>query len=189
MAEPLLVVGLGNPGENYARTRHNLGFMVADLLAARLGSKFKTHKRSGAEIVTGRLAGHAVVLAKPRCYMNESGRQVGPLAKFYSVPAADVLIIHDELDLDFGQIRLKLGGGEGGHVPILRRARRGSKFNAGAGSVEAARGGLGERDGDDGRRLDAQDARAEADGHEARGAGLPRVKSWRSALRSASRWR
>ncbi|MGA7055074.1 MAG: aminoacyl-tRNA hydrolase [Mycobacterium sp.] len=115
MAEPLLVVGLGNPGENYARTRHNVGFMVADVLAARLGSKFKTHKRSGAEIVTGRLAGHAVVLAKPRCYMNESGRQVGPLANFYSVPAADIIVVHDELDIDFGRIRLKLGGGEGGH--------------------------------------------------------------------------
>ena len=115
MAEPLLVVGLGNPGENYARTRHNVGFMVADVLAARLGSKFKTHKRSGAEIVTGRLAGHAVVLAKPRCYMNESGRQVGPLAKFYSVPPADIVVIHDDLDIDFGRIRLKLGGGEGGH--------------------------------------------------------------------------
>ena len=115
MAEPLLVVGLGNPGENYARTRHNVGFMVADVLAARLGSKFKTHKRSGAEIVTGRLAGHAVVLAKPRCYMNESGRQVGPLAKFYSVSPADIIVIHDELDIDFGRIRLKLGGGEGGH--------------------------------------------------------------------------
>jgi peptidyl-tRNA hydrolase, PTH1 family len=115
VAEPLLVVGLGNPGENYARTRHNVGFMVADLLAARLGSKFKAHKRSGAEIATGRLAGHSVVLAKPRCYMNESGRQVGPLAKFYSVPPADIIVIHDELDIDFGRIRLKLGGGEGGH--------------------------------------------------------------------------
>ncbi|OBF20426.1 aminoacyl-tRNA hydrolase [Mycobacterium kubicae] len=115
MAEPLLVVGLGNPGENYARTRHNLGFLVADLLADRLGAKFKAHKRSGAEVVTGRLAGHSVVLAKPRCYMNESGRQVGPLAKFYSVPPGDVIVIHDELDLEFGRIRLKLGGGEGGH--------------------------------------------------------------------------
>jgi peptidyl-tRNA hydrolase, PTH1 family len=115
MAEPQLVVGLGNPGANYAQTRHNLGFMVADLLAARLGSKFKAHKRSGAEIVTGRLGGRSVVLAKPRCYMNESGRQVGPLAKFYSVPTADVVVIHDDLDIDFGQIRLKIGGGEGGH--------------------------------------------------------------------------
>jgi PTH1 family peptidyl-tRNA hydrolase len=115
VAEPLLVVGLGNPGDNYARTRHNLGFMVADLLAARLGSKFKAHKRSGAEVVSGRLAGHSVLLAKPRCFMNESGRQVGPLAKFYSVAPADMIVIHDDLDLDFGRIRLKIGGGEGGH--------------------------------------------------------------------------
>jgi PTH1 family peptidyl-tRNA hydrolase len=115
VAEPLLVVGLGNPGENYARTRHNIGFMVADLLAGRLGSKFKAHKRSGAEVATGRLAGRSVVLAKPRCYMNESGRQVGPLAKFYSVQPADIIVLHDDLDLDFGRIRLKLGGGEGGH--------------------------------------------------------------------------
>ncbi|ULN46522.1 aminoacyl-tRNA hydrolase [Mycolicibacterium goodii] len=115
MAEPLLVVGLGNPGPAYAKTRHNLGFMVADVLAGRIGSAFKVHKRSGAEVVTGRLAGSSVVLAKPRCYMNESGRQVGPLAKFYSVPPQQIVVIHDELDLDFGRIRLKLGGGEGGH--------------------------------------------------------------------------
>ena len=102
-----LIVGLGNPGLEYAKTRHNLGFMIADLLAARLGSKFKAHKRSGAEIITGRLAGHSVVLAKPRCYMNESGRQVGPLAKFYSVQPADIVVIHDELDLEFGRVRLK----------------------------------------------------------------------------------
>lgn len=115
MAEPLLVVGLGNPGPQYAKTRHNLGFMVADLLAARMGATFKVHKRSGAEVVTGRLAGRSVVLAKPRTYMNESGRQVGPLAKFYSVEPAAVIVIHDELDIEFGRIRLKLGGGEGGH--------------------------------------------------------------------------
>ena len=115
MAEPLLVVGLGNPGLQYAKTRHNVGFMVADLLAGRMGAAFKVHKKSGAEIVTGRLGHKPVVLAKPRTYMNESGRQVGPLAKFYSVSPADVIVIHDELDIDFGQIRLKLGGGEGGH--------------------------------------------------------------------------
>jgi PTH1 family peptidyl-tRNA hydrolase len=115
MAEPLLVVGLGNPGPAYAKTRHNLGFMVADVLAGRIGSAFKVHKKSGAEVVTGRLAGASVVLAKPRCYMNESGRQVGPLAKFYSVPPQRIVVIHDELDIDFGRIRLKLGGGEGGH--------------------------------------------------------------------------
>ena len=112
---PQLVIGLGNPGPQYAKTRHNIGFMVADLLAARLGAPFKVHKRSGAEIVTGRLGNCSVVVAKPRTFMNESGRHVGPLAKFYSVSPADVIVIHDELDIDFGKIRLKLGGGEGGH--------------------------------------------------------------------------
>ncbi|MET0455638.1 MAG: aminoacyl-tRNA hydrolase [Mycobacterium sp.] len=115
MAEPQLVVGLGNPGAQYATTRHNLGFFVADILADRIGSGFKVHKKSGAEVTTGRLGGKSVVLAKPRTYMNESGRQVGPLANFYSVAPADVIVIHDELDIEFGRIRLKLGGGEGGH--------------------------------------------------------------------------
>src|ERR1700755_1965991 len=115
MAEPLLVVGLGNPGPNYAKTRHNLGFVVADLLAERMGAVFKVHQKSGADVVTGRLAGRPVVLANPRVYMTESGRQVGPLAKFYSVPAGDVVVIHDDLDIDFGQIRLKIGGGGGCH--------------------------------------------------------------------------
>ena len=112
---PTLIVGLGNPGPNYARTRHNVGFMVLDLLAARVGSAFTLHKRSGADAVTGRLNGRPVILARPRCYMNESGRQVGPLAKFYSVPTERVVVIHDDLDLEFGRIRLKQGGGEGGH--------------------------------------------------------------------------
>lgn len=115
MAEPVLVVGLGNPGPQYATTRHNVGFMVVDILADRMGEKFKVHKKSGAEVATGRLAGRPVVLAKPRVYMNESGRQVGPLAKFYSVALADVVIVHDELDIDFGRIRLKAGGGVAGH--------------------------------------------------------------------------
>lgn len=112
---PILVVGLGNPGPNYAKNRHNVGFMVAEILADRMGEKFKVHKKSGAEVATGRLAGRSVVLAKPRVYMNESGRQVGPLAQFYSVSPADIVVVHDELDIDFGRIRLKLGGGEGGH--------------------------------------------------------------------------
>ena len=115
MAEPLLVVGLGNPGPQYATTRHNLGFLVADVLADRIGAGFKVHKKSGAEVTTGRLGGKSVVLAKPRTYMNESGRQVGPLAKFYSVAPADVILLHDELDIDFGRIRLKFGGGIAGH--------------------------------------------------------------------------
>jgi len=118
VADPQLLVGLGNPGPNYAQTRHNLGFMVADRLAARLGSNFKVHKRSGAEIVTGRLGGRPVVLAKPRCYMNESGRQVGPLAKFYSVPAADILVIHDDLDHPFGRLRIRKSGSSAGNHGI-----------------------------------------------------------------------
>lgn len=115
MAEPLLVVGLGNPGERYAQTRHNIGFWVVDLLAVSTGCTFSVHKRSGADAGTGRLAGRSVVLAKPRCYMNESGRHVAPLANFYSVPPTNVIVIHDDLDLEFGRIRLKCGGGEGGH--------------------------------------------------------------------------
>ncbi len=112
---PVLVVGLGNPGTNYAKNRHNVGFMVSEVLADRIGEKFKVHKKSGAEVATGRLAGCSVILAKPRVYMNESGRQVGPLAQFFSVSPADIIVIHDELDIDFGRIRLKSGGGEGGH--------------------------------------------------------------------------
>ncbi|RAV13985.1 aminoacyl-tRNA hydrolase [Mycolicibacterium sp. GF69] len=112
---PHLVVGLGNPGPQYETTRHNLGFLVADILADRIGSGFKVHKKSGAEVATGRIAGRSVVLAKPRTYMNESGRQIGQLAKFYSVSPADIVVIHDELDIDFGRIRLKSGGGVAGH--------------------------------------------------------------------------
>jgi PTH1 family peptidyl-tRNA hydrolase len=115
VAEALLVVGLGNPGPVYAKTRHNAGFMVADLLAARAGSTFKAHKRSGADIATGRLAGRPVIIGKPRSYMNESGRQVAALAKFYSAAPADLIVIHDELDIDFGRVRLKFGGGVAGH--------------------------------------------------------------------------
>lgn len=115
MAEPLLVVGLGNPGPQYATTRHNFGFLVADVLADRIGADFKVHKKSGAEVTTGRLGDKSVVLAKPRTYMNESGRQVGPLARFYSIAPADVIVLHDELDIDFGRIRLKFGGGVAGH--------------------------------------------------------------------------
>jgi peptidyl-tRNA hydrolase, PTH1 family len=115
VAEPQLVVGLGNPGPRYETTRHNVGFLVTDLLADRMASGFKLHKKSGTDVATGRLAGRPVVLGKPRSYMNESGRQVAALAKFYSTAPEDIIVIHDELDLDFGKIRLKLGGGEAGH--------------------------------------------------------------------------
>ncbi|NUR49898.1 MAG: aminoacyl-tRNA hydrolase [Hamadaea sp.] len=115
-----LVVGLGNPGPQYAQNRHNVGFMVADLLAKRVGGSFARKTRGGVvEVAEGRL-GYGVdapklVLAKPLTYMNLSGGPVAALAQFYKVPPAQVVAVHDELDIPYGQIRMKLGGGEGGH--------------------------------------------------------------------------
>ncbi|GAB11302.1 peptidyl-tRNA hydrolase [Gordonia araii NBRC 100433] len=110
-----LVIGLGNPGPRYEKTRHNIGAMVVDRLAAAHGARWSTHKRSGAETASINLAGEPVLLGKSRTYMNDCGRHLGPLAKFYSIDPADIVVAHDELDIDFGQVRLKRGGGEGGH--------------------------------------------------------------------------
>ena len=109
-----LVVGLGNPGPNYAGNRHNVGFMVAEELAARAGGKFKAHK-SGADVLEGRLAGRRVALAKPRSFMNLSGGPVAGAARFFKVAPAAIIVVHDELDIPFGAVRLKLGGGDNGH--------------------------------------------------------------------------
>jgi PTH1 family peptidyl-tRNA hydrolase len=113
----LLVVGLGNPGPRYAATRHNAGFLVVDELAARLGGSFKSPKAlSGrADVIEGRLAGQPVVLAKPRSYMNESGGPIVTASRFYKIAIENIVVVHDELDLPFGGLRLKRGGGEGGH--------------------------------------------------------------------------
>jgi peptidyl-tRNA hydrolase, PTH1 family len=114
-----LVVGLGNPGREYEQNRHNIGFHVADLLAARLGIRFARHRRAVAEVGEGRLGvgvdAPRVVLAKPMTYMNLSGGPVAALRQFYKIAPAQVLALHDELDLPFGQVRAKFGGGEGGH--------------------------------------------------------------------------
>ena len=112
---PALVVGLGNPGPEYAETRHNVGFRVADLLAARAGARFSVHKRSNSDVAQGRLAGRPVTVAKPRTYMNVSGGPVAGLVRYFSVPAEEIVVVHDDLDLAFGVVRLKRGGGEGGH--------------------------------------------------------------------------
>ncbi len=109
-----LVVGLGNPGPAYAGNRHNAGFLVADLLAERVGGRFKAHK-GRADIVEGRLRGLPVVLAKPKAFMNESGGPIASIARFYKIPVERIVVVHDELDLPFGSVRLKRGGGEGGH--------------------------------------------------------------------------
>jgi PTH1 family peptidyl-tRNA hydrolase len=110
-----LVVGLGNPGPAYANTRHNIGYMVADVLAARMGGSFKKHKSGRADVLEGRLAGGRVVLGRARSYMNESGGAVSTLAKFYGIEPDHLIVVHDELDLDFGRLRVKLGGGDNGH--------------------------------------------------------------------------
>lgn len=110
-----VVAGLGNPGTQYATTRHNVGYLVADTLAARHGTRFSNQKRTRAELAELRLAGEKVVLAKPHTYMNLSGGPVAATAKFFSVMPDRVIAIHDDLDLDFGVVRLKRGGGEGGH--------------------------------------------------------------------------
>lgn len=110
-----LVVGLGNPGPTYASTRHNVGYLVADVLAARMGAGWKKHKSGRADIVDGRLAGEHVVLARARSYMNESGGPVSTLATFFGIEPDHVVAIHDELDIDYGTMRVKLGGGDNGH--------------------------------------------------------------------------
>ncbi|GHA19163.1 peptidyl-tRNA hydrolase [Streptomyces spiroverticillatus] len=116
---PWLVVGLGNPGGEYAANRHNVGWMVADLLASRIGGKFKSHK-ARAQVLEGRIGppgpyNRRVVLAKPLSYMNLSGGPVTALRDFYKIPTANIVAIHDELDIDYGVLRLKLGGGDNGH--------------------------------------------------------------------------
>ena len=122
---PYLVVGLGNPGKEYARNRHNVGFLVADLVADRIGAKFSRHKRAVADVAEGRLGigGPRVVLAKPLTYMNLSGGPVTALAQFYKVPPGQIVAVHDELDLPYGQIRAKIGGGEGGHNGLRSMSR------------------------------------------------------------------
>ncbi|MQA60469.1 MAG: aminoacyl-tRNA hydrolase [Actinophytocola sp.] len=111
--ERVLLAGLGNPGPGYAANRHNAGFLVADELAARIGGKFKA--KAGADAVEGTLAGARVVLVKPRSYMNLSGGPVAGVARFFKIPLGGIVVIHDELDLDYGVVRLKLGGGDNGH--------------------------------------------------------------------------
>ena len=114
---PFLVIGLGNPGPSYAGNRHNVGAMVLDELAARAGVKLSPGKgkRARTLIGEGRLAGRRAVLARPTSYMNESGGPVRGLLDYHSIPATDLVVLHDELDIPFASVRLKRGGGEGGH--------------------------------------------------------------------------
>jgi PTH1 family peptidyl-tRNA hydrolase len=114
-----MVVGLGNPGEQYAGNRHNVGFMVAEALSAGSDSlRWRTSRRCEAELAMGSLKGHELLLVKPQTYMNLSGHAVGPLAQHYRVPPERIVTIHDDVDLDLGRLKLKVGGGDGGHKGI-----------------------------------------------------------------------
>lgn len=116
MTDTWLIVGLGNPGAQYQGNRHNVGQMVLDELAGRIGGSFKTHK-TRAQVLEGRLGigGPRVVLAKPMSYMNLSGGPVAALASFYGIEPDHVVAVHDEIDIPFNTVKLKSGGGEGGH--------------------------------------------------------------------------
>ncbi len=109
-----MIVGLGNPGERYASTRHNLGAMTVDELLQRSGGRLKSHK-SGCLIAEVSVSGEPVVLARPTTYMNDSGRPVGQLVRFFRTPPERVIVVHDELDIPFGDVRVKAGGGTAGH--------------------------------------------------------------------------
>jgi PTH1 family peptidyl-tRNA hydrolase len=126
-AGPWLVVGLGNPGPSYARTRHNVGQMVLDVLAARQQGSWRRDRSGRADVVEGRvgpLPGVRMVLAKPRSYMNDSGGPVAALVRFHKVSPERLVVVHDEIDLPYGTLRLKRGGGDNGHNGLrsLRQA-------------------------------------------------------------------
>ena len=141
--EAWLVVGLGNPGPAYAGHRHNVGYLVVEELARRMGSPFRAHKSGRADVVEGRLGapgtpGPRVVLAKPRSYMNEVGGPVKALATFYKIPPERVIAIHDELDIPFGTLRCKLGGGDNGHNGL-----RSLRSSLATGDFHRVRAGIG----------------------------------------------
>jgi PTH1 family peptidyl-tRNA hydrolase len=138
-----LVVGLGNPGPAYAWHRHNVGYHVVEALAERMGSPFRPHKSGRADVVEGRMAppgtpGPRVVLARPRSYMNEIGGVVKQLAGFYKVPTERIVAVQDELDLPFGTMRVKLGGGDNGHNGL-----RSMRSSLGTGDFHRVRIGVG----------------------------------------------
>ena len=142
MTEPVwLVVGLGNPGPSYAGNRHNVGYRVNDELASRVGGSFRSHKTGRADVVEGRLGGVGgprVVLARPRCYMNETGGPVAALTSFYKIPVDHVIAVHDELDIPFDTLRVKVGGGDNGHNGL-----RSMRSSLGSGDFFRVRVGIG----------------------------------------------
>ncbi len=139
---PWLIAGLGNPGPEYAATRHNIGFLVIDVLAARTGGSLARHKRGHALVAEAKLGTpgsmQRLVLAEPLSFMNESGGPVSALMAFYGIEPDHLVVVHDELDLPFGALRVKLGGGDNGHNG-LRSIRR----SIGTGDFLRVRAGIG----------------------------------------------
>lgn len=118
-----LIAGLGNPGPDYANTRHNIGFMVVERLAARTGGVRFTKQFKG-EAARTQLRNEPIVLLKPLTYMNLSGDSVQPAAAYFKIPTENVIVVHDDIDLEMGQIKVKVGGGHGGHNGIRSVAQR-----------------------------------------------------------------
>ena len=138
-----LVVGLGNPGPAYAGHRHNVGFLVVEELARRLGVRFSAAKGMRAEVAEGRLGvpgsdGERIVLAKSRTFMNDSGGAVARLLSYYKIDLDRLVVIHDELDLNAGQLRVKRGGGDNGHNGL-----RSLRASLGTGDFYRVRVGVG----------------------------------------------
>jgi PTH1 family peptidyl-tRNA hydrolase len=118
LADYFLVVGLGNPSDRYEETRHNAGFWFVDKLAADAGGVFCTENRFSGLVARVACADRTLLLLKPLTYMNRSGHSVGAIARYFKIPAANILIVHDDLDFEPGTVRLKIGGGHGGHNGI-----------------------------------------------------------------------
>ena len=141
----LLVVGLGNPGSSYASHRHNVGFMAVDELARRVSAEPFREKFS-AEWARAEIAGEPAVLLKPMTYMNESGRSVQPAMAFFKIAPAELVVLHDELDIPFGEVRLKMGGGHAGHNglrSIMGNVAGGHPQTPGGGDFARVRLGVG----------------------------------------------
>ena len=141
-----VIAGLGNPGPAYAGTRHNIGAMVVAELAAQLSLKLSRHKKAFAAVGEGHIglpgSQHGVVLAIPLCYMNESGGPIKSILDYYEVPLENLIVVHDELDIDFAAIRLKLGGGDNGHNGL-----KSIKKSIGSGEYYRTRMGIGRPQG------------------------------------------
>lgn len=144
-----LIVGLGNPGSDYAKTRHNAGFMLVELLAERWKAGWRTEKKFQSRLAKAGSAARRVVLCEPQTYMNLSGEAVGALVKFYQLPLPQLIVAVDDADLPLGEIRLRPGGGSGGHHGL-------ESITAHLGSREYARLRLG---------IGRQDGQREISGH------------------------